>query len=94
MAWVTHDFECKKCTHIFEELYVRADRKKVKCPECGSRSLRQVLSAPALASFSMMDATQKREHLKKRSADHTQKQIDSEPERFGAASMARRTKKS
>ncbi len=93
MAWIIHDFECKKCQCIFEEMYKTADRKKIKCPNCGSRSLKQVLTAANIAAFSIMSPEMKREHLKKRSADHTQKQIDKEPERWGSHGMARCSKK-
>ncbi len=93
MAWVRHDFECKKCKHVFDELYIRSERKKVECPECGSKSLKQLISAPGIASFSMMSPEQKRDHLKKRSADHTQKLIDKEPEKWGQEGIARRSKK-
>jgi putative FmdB family regulatory protein len=93
MAWVTHDFECLDCLYVFEEMYKRSERDELECPECGSQNLKQWLSAPNLDTFSMMSAEQRVHSMKKRSADHTQKQIDKEPERWGEQGLARRSKK-
>lgn len=93
MAWVSHDFDCLDCEHVFEEMYRRHQRFDVACPECGSKRLTQLISAPNLAMFSIKSPEEKRESLKQRSAKHTQKQLDKEPERWGAQGIARRTKK-
>lgn len=93
MAWVTHDFQCDDCSHVFEEMYKRSEREQVQCPVCRSWDLTQLLSAPRLQSFSMLTPAQKRESLKRRSAEHTQRQIDKEPEKWGEAGLARRSKK-
>jgi len=93
MAWVTHDFECI-CGHVFTELYQRSERKDVLCAECGGGELTQLLCAPAIASFSIMDTDGRRQHLLERSAKHTQGLIDKEPEKFkDGVGIARRTKK-
>jgi hypothetical protein len=65
----------------------------VECPECGSKELKQLISSPNLATFSMMSPEEKVASMKRRSAEHTQKQIDKEPERWGKAGIDRRTKK-
>ncbi len=94
MAWVKHEFECEDCSHEFEELYKRSERDEVECPECESRNLKQLISTPNVASFSLLDQDGRRQSLLKRSAEHTQKLIDKEPEKFkGGAGIARRTKK-
>lgn len=34
------EFECKKCGHIFEEIFFRSDMElPEECPECGSSEL-------------------------------------------------------
>ncbi len=94
MAWIAHDFECDFCGHIFEELYRRDERDDIACPECASRTLVQLLAAPNIASFSLLDQDGRRQHLLERSAKHTQGLIDKEPEKFpDKIGIERRTKK-
>lgn len=94
MVWRTDDFECLDCGHIFEELYKREDQDEITCAECDSTHVEKLLTAPGLATFSLMDGDGRRQHLLERSAKHTQKLIDQEPEKFkGGAGIERRTKK-
>ena len=41
-----YEFKCKKCGHHFEltEKISQHDKHKEKCPECGSRSIQNVIS--------------------------------------------------
>jgi putative FmdB family regulatory protein len=41
-----YEFECKKCGHEFEMAmsFAERDKKKVKCPECNSTRVTQLLS--------------------------------------------------
>jgi len=41
-----YDFKCKKCDNEFEEQCKIDNRKKVKCPNCKSRSLEQIFIKP------------------------------------------------
>jgi putative FmdB family regulatory protein len=44
----TYDFKCEKCKKTFTEkqTFEQHDHhKKVKCPKCGSTSVRQVISS-------------------------------------------------
>lgn len=93
MAWVKNDFECRECGVVFEELYKRSEEAAVVCIDCGSNNIAKLLCAPALQTFSIMSPDQKRQHLLKRSAKHTQQQLDKEPEKYGAQGIERRTKK-
>lgn len=93
MAWVKHDFQCTECELEFEEFYMRSQRDDVECPECGCKELKQLISAPNIAAFSLKDAEGRRQSLMKRSREHTQKELDKEPERFGQHGIERRTKK-
>ncbi len=93
MAWKTHEFQCSRCGHEFEEFYHTDSRPLLECPACFCMDLVVLCSASNLATFSMMSGEQQIAHMKKRSSDHTQKQIDKEPERWGDEGMARRSKK-
>jgi len=93
MAWITHEFRCKECGEEFEVFYKREERDAVVCRVCGAADLQFLLSAPNIATFSIMSPEQKRDHLKQRSAKHTQRELDKEPERWGVDGIVRRTKK-
>jgi putative FmdB family regulatory protein len=89
MAWKTDDFTCTACSHVFEELYDSRDIDTLCCPECQSSALKKLLSAPNLAMFSIASPERKKHILKKRSEEHTTKQVAKEPERWGAAGIER-----
>jgi putative FmdB family regulatory protein len=91
--WKSDDFECGNCGAVFDEMY-KADRmNEVQCPECGSFDLAKLLAAPRLNAFSMMSPEHQRDSLMRRSRKHTQKEVDKEPERWGAAGVARSSRK-
>ncbi len=93
MAWKKDDFECSSCGNIFEELYKKDEIDDVYCLSCGCPEVTKLLSCPNMQMMSAMTPEQQRETMMRRSAEHTQKQIDKEPERWGDAGMARRSKK-
>lgn len=93
MAWLTNDFKCEECGLIYEDTYKRGTESELECPRCGSDQLDRLLSFPNLDTMSAMTPEQRIQIMKKRSTEHTQKQIDAEPERWGEAGFARRTKK-
>jgi len=37
-----YEYRCQKCGHKFEELVLK--KKKIKCPKCGSISIRKEVS--------------------------------------------------
>lgn len=76
-----YDFNCPECNENFEEL-VETDTRLAACPVCGSAS-EKVLSAPKLALFSMGSPEERAEKLKKRSFDHTQKEMKHNYNKFG-----------
>ena len=39
-----YDFECKKCSTVYEECVAYEKRNTVKCPKCGSKSKEIVIS--------------------------------------------------
>ncbi len=43
-----HEFECLKCGHEFERFMKLSDPPVSRCPECGSKRISQLLSAPAI----------------------------------------------
>jgi len=45
-----YDFKCNTCEHKFSLLVSIADKDKVKCPRCGSGSVRQLFTGFALGS--------------------------------------------
>lgn len=74
MGWIVKDFRCNDCSHVFEELHKRGQEDEVECPECGGNNCEiDGISSPALGIYSMADAAGKKEILKKRSFQHTQK---------------------
>lgn len=38
------DFKCEKCGHEFNIRVSNAEKNKVKCPECGHKKVKQLLS--------------------------------------------------
>ncbi len=88
MGYKLFDFECGDCDSIWEAL-VEPDDLTDSCPRCG-QDCPTVLSIPKLATFSMMSQDEKTAHLKKRSADHTQKEIiEKTPEKWGDEGIKR-----
>lgn len=82
MAWISKDFECKECGHMWEDLYKRGE-PPTECPECGSKDMGAMLSAPALATFSMSTPAAKETILRARSEAHTKKLVRQNAEKWG-----------
>ena len=56
-----YDFECKKCHHVYDALteYDETGKyKKLKCPDCGSKSKLKLMSAPSF-NFSNPEGTKR-----------------------------------
>ena len=43
----TYEYECKRCEHRFEAFHAMSADPLRKCPECGRRTLRRLISAGA-----------------------------------------------
>jgi putative FmdB family regulatory protein len=43
-----YEYRCERCNATFEKLVFRGEENRVKCPECGSQSVKKLMSA---ASF-------------------------------------------
>lgn len=85
------DFACNDCGHRFEDFFKPSEEDQVVCLKCGSSDVsRDGLSFPALGGWSMKDKEGRDNILKKRSADHTKKEVLKNADRFGAAGMERR----
>ncbi|NMB16488.1 MAG: zinc ribbon domain-containing protein [Firmicutes bacterium] len=39
-----YEFQCQNCHHKFEELCRGSDTAKVKCPHCGEKNVKRLLS--------------------------------------------------
>lgn len=91
MAYIIRDFECGNCGAEWDDLVDKNDQTS-ECPECGTVAEKPVLSAPALATFSMMSPAQRAAHLKQRSEKHTNKEIAKEAEAFGEVGIQRARK--
>jgi putative FmdB family regulatory protein len=88
---IMKDFVCNDCGHKFEDFFKPSEEDKVVCLECGSNDIsRDGLSFPSLGAWSMQDKAGRDATLKKRSADHTNREVVKNADRFGAAGMARR----
>ena len=82
MGYKQFEFECHKCGLEWEEL-VNCIPPMDLCPNCDTNT-KPCISIPKLATFSIMSPEEKTAHLKKRSADHTQKEIiEKTPEKWG-----------
>ena len=43
-----YEYQCETCERIFQELIMRkADEKKLRCPDCGGRGLKRLISRVA-----------------------------------------------
>ncbi|HEX9745607.1 MAG TPA: FmdB family zinc ribbon protein [bacterium] len=39
-----YEYQCKSCSHIFEREHAIGEKKKYKCPECGSSRNQKLIS--------------------------------------------------
>lgn len=88
MAYVMRPFEClnTECNHTWEDLVDRSEENDQKCPVCGNAA-RWVICAPHVAMYSIMSKEDQAKHLRKRSREHTKKELKKDP------TSARMTKK-
>jgi len=56
------EYYCAKCDDSFEKIVMPADRSAVKCPECGSGKVEQMISAPAIHNTSSKNDVLNREY--------------------------------
>ncbi len=40
-----YEYRCEKCNSSFEKLVFAGEEGEVKCPECGNRDVKKVISA-------------------------------------------------
>lgn len=78
MGWILRDFLCEACSHSFEELVESAGYDTEPCPECGT-ACRHVISAAKPATYSMMSRDDQAKCLRKRSREHTLKELKRDP---------------
>ncbi len=73
-----YEYECEKCTEVFETRASIADyQKKQPCPLCGEESPR-ILSNVNIGAFSALSAEGQHEALRRRSVDHTKSTVAKE----------------
>lgn len=56
------EYHCPKCDDVFEKIVMPSDATPVKCPECGSKKVEQLISAPALHNTSSKNDVLHREY--------------------------------
>ena len=81
MGYILRDFKCESTTcsqPVWEELVDRKEENDQKCPTC-SGPAKYTLCAPALATYSLMSKDDQAKHLRKRSRDHTRKELKKDP---------------
>jgi hypothetical protein len=71
MSFIVRDFECKKCGLIFED-FVKRDETSTPCKQCNEPS-DMTISTPMISA--LCDPDKKRELLKKRSEEHSAKEM-------------------
>lgn len=84
MAWIMRDYECP-CGYKYEDI-VNPEAQATYCPECLEVN-EPVLSPTKAATYSLMSKDDQAKHLRKRSRDHTRKELKKDP------TQARMTKK-
>lgn len=80
MAFITRDFQClsESCQHEWEDLVRREEENEQKCPVCGAAG-RWVISASNIGSYSLLSKEDQAKSLRKRSREHTKKQLKKDP---------------
>ncbi len=84
MSFKLRDFSCE-CGHEWEDLLETGETESV-CEECGMYN-KPVLSCPNLNTMNLLPRSEYVAKMKKRSADHSHKELKRAPERFGKAGM-------
>lgn len=77
---ILRDFHCDACNVRFEDYVSSGDDRFAACPKCGV-PCELVLSAPRVGVYN--DPAAKNAALKKRSHDHSMREMKREPEKYG-----------
>jgi hypothetical protein len=80
MGWIGRNYECA-CGNMWDDLVQRYEQHEQKCEVCGA-ACDYAVAAPALATYSMLDAAGRTSCLKKRSREHTAKIVKQEESKF------------
>jgi len=89
MAWIVREYFCSNCSFEWEDLVDNQDEDQTqKCAKCGTSNAFG-MSAPSIATFSMLSPADKKASLMKRSAEHTTKEVRKTPEKFGDLGLQR-----
>ena len=80
MSWRMRDFLCPFCDNEFESLVADTEETHY-CSNCGETA-EKIMSAPRIGLYEN-NPELKAKVLKKRSADHTAKEVAREHEKFG-----------
>lgn len=80
---IVRDFFCRDCEHEWEDL-TPMDVTSPICPNCGSEDTGVSLSVPNIASFSIMSKEDRTAHMKKRSADHSKREMKKDADKWRA----------
>lgn len=78
---IVYDFYCEPCSLHFDDIVDSSNVKTTPCPKCG-KDAEKVFSAPKLGWLNN-DPQKRAEVLKKRSQEHTIRELKREPEKFG-----------
>lgn len=80
MGWIIRPFEClsSECGHSWEDIVPREEENSQQCPKCGHEA-RWVISVTGIAVFSMMSKDDQAKCLRKRSREHTMKELKKDP---------------
>lgn len=80
MAYVYRDFQCQnlECGHTWEDLVDRSEENDQRCPKC-SAPAKYVIGATHVATYSLMSKDDQAKHLRKRSREHTLKELKKDP---------------
>jgi putative FmdB family regulatory protein len=57
-----YDYQCAHCDNVFEKLIMGPTRVPAACPQCGSRKVERMFSAPALHRTASRNAALEREY--------------------------------
>lgn len=79
MGWILRDFECQSCGEVFEALTWTNMEEDEPCPVCTAASAKPLISAPKPASYSLMSKDDQAKCLRKRSRQHTLKELKKDP---------------
>jgi len=76
--WITYDFECANCGEVYEDIVDRPHEvdeftPESECPHCEHINTQPLLSAPGLATYSLMSREMQTHHLRERSRKHSEK---------------------